>query len=219
VIYDESQGVTDLAVKLIMLAQMRLIGISEMRKEQSEQITTQLIRTVAKEELAMVEPMITALRENDTVKAAKFDDLRSLNEHVGLVLGRAIGGEGARDSIEVPPAAAPAPTPPLASMEVVILTSLIGMGVAEDIARVLVAEAVANSPISDPLTVMQTITSTLKQSPPVVKPPKRKKVPVDELPDDDLRLIVAKGKQENVAAYDALLAAGVVRPPILDFAA
>lgn len=216
-IYDESQGVTDLAVKLVMLAQMRLIGISEMRKGQSEQITTELIRIVAKEELAMVAPMITALRENDTAKAAKFDDLRSLNEHVGLVLSRAIGG-GAQDSVEAPTPAATAAAPASASMEVVLLTSLTGMGVADDVAKALVAEAVANNPSGDPLTLMQTITATLKASPPAVKPPKPKKVPVDELPDDDLRRIVANGKQAGAAAYDALLAAGVVRPPMLDFA-
>ena len=104
-------------------------------------------------------------------------------------------------------------------MEAVLLTSLKGMGVAEDVAKALVAEAVANNPSGDPLTLMQTITATLKASPPVVKPPKPKKVPVDELPDDDLRRIVANGKQAGAAAYDALLAAGVVRPPMLDFAA
>ena len=218
-IYDESQGVADLAVKLVMLAQMRLVGISEMRKGQSEKITTELIRVVAKEELAMVAPMITALRENDTVKAAKFDDLRSLNEHVGLVLSRAIGGGRAQDSVEAPPPAATAAAPASACMEAVLLTSLTEMGVAEDVAKALVAEAVANNPSGDPLTLMQTITATLKASPPVVKPPKPKKVPVDELPDEDLRRIVANGKQAGAAAYDALLAAGVVRPPMLDFAA
>ena len=217
-IYDESQGVADLAVKLVMLAQVRMVGISEMRKGQSEQITTGLIRTVAKEELAMVAPMITALRENDTVMAAKFDDLRSLNKHVGLLLSREIGG-GAHNSVEVPPPAATATAPASASMEEVLLTSLTGMGVAEDVSKALVAEAVANNPSGDPLTLMQTITATLKKSPPVVKPPKPKKVLVDELPDDDLRRIVANGKQAGAAAYDALLAAGVVRPPMLDFAA
>jgi len=218
-IYDESQGVADLAVKLVMLAQMRLAGISEMRKGQSEQITTELIRIVAKEELAMVSPMITALRENDKAKAAKFDDLHSLNEHVGLVLSRAVGSGGAQERFEVPTPAVTVAAPALVSVEGVLLTSLTGMGVAEDVAKALMAEAVANNPSGDPLTLMQTITATLKASPPAVKPPKPKKMPVDELPDDDLRRIVANGKTAGAAAYDTLLAAGVVRPPMLDFAA
>lgn len=167
----------------------------------------------------MVSPMITALRENDKAKAAKFDDLHSLNEHVGLVLSRAVGSGGAQDRFEAPTPAVTVAAPALASVEGVLLTSLTGMGVAEDVAKALMAEAVANNPSGDPLTLMQTITATFKASPPAVKPPKPKKVPVDELPDDDLRRIVANGKKAGAAAYDALLAAGVVRPPMLDFAA
>ena len=63
------------------------------------------------------------------------------------------------------------------------------------------------------------IVSTLKASPPKVRPPKPKPPLVDELPEDDLRRLVVAGMKNQQSAYEALLAAGVVRPPMMDFAA
>ena len=90
---------------------------------------------------------------------------------------------------------------------------------ADDVAKALLSEAVAKNPSGDPILLMQWIVGTLTASPPKVTKPKPKAPPVDQLPEDDLRRLVAAGKQDNKSAYDALLAAGVVRPPLLDFAA
>lgn len=219
-LYDESQGVADLAVKLFMLAQLRLVGISEVGRGEPEILTAELIRQVAKEEFSLVAPMIEALREGDSVKLHKFDDLRSLNDHIGLVLSRAIGGSqeppaDAGMSVPVTDAGSPATQP----IDAALLASLKSMGVAEDVAKALVGEAVAKNPSDDPLLLMKQIVSTLTASPPQLKPPKPRAPSEDELPADDLRRLVAAGKQSNQPAYDALLAAGVVRSPMMDFAA
>ncbi len=218
-LYDESQGVADLAVKLFMLAQLRLVGISEVRKGKPETLTPDLIRKVAKEEFSLVAPMIEALRENDVVKLNKYDDLRSLNDHIGMVLSRAVGGTSESINVDMPPPSADAESPTSQAMDAVLLASLKGMGVAEDVAKALVDEAVAKNPSGDPLLLMQQIVATLTASPPKVTKPKPKAPPVEELPEDDLRRLVTAGKQDNKSAYDVLLAAGVVRPPMLDFAA
>lgn len=218
-LYDESQGVADLAVKLFMLAQLRLVGISEVRKGKPETLTPDLIRKVAKEEFSLVAPMIEALRENDVVKLNKYDDLRSLNDHIGMVLSRAVGGTSESINVDMPPPSADAESPTSQAMDAVLLASLKGMGVAEDVAKALVDEAVAKNPSGDPLLLMQQIAATLTASPPKVRKPKPKAPPVEELPEDDLRRLVTAGKQDNKSAYDVLLAAGVVRPPMLDFAA
>lgn len=219
-IYDESQGVADLAVKLFMLAQLRLVGISEVGRGEPEILTAELFRQVAKEEFSLVAPMIEALREGDSVKLNKFDDLRSFNDHIGLVLSRAIGGSpeppaDAGTSVPVTDAGSPATQP----IDAALLASLKSMGVAEDVAKALVDEAVAKNPSGDPLLLMKQIVSTLTASPPQLKPPKSKAPSEDELPADDLRRLVAAGKQSNQSAYDALLEAGVVRSPMMDFAA
>ncbi|WP_313498369.1 ATP-binding protein [Pseudoxanthomonas mexicana] len=219
-IYDESQGVADLAVKLFMLAQLRLVGISEMRKGMSELLTPALIRTVAKEEFAMVAPMIQALRTNDPQDLKRYDDLRSLSDHIGVVLGRALNGYAPETTAASPPAfpdAAPAASH--ASIDVLLLSSLTSLGVAEDVARQLVREALAKEPSADPLMLMGRMAATLAASPPKLKRSKAKPSSTPELPRDDLRRLVQAGRENGQSAYQALLEAGVVRPPMLDFAA
>jgi hypothetical protein len=88
------------------------------------------------------------------------------------------------------------------------------MGVASDVTGLLVDEAVARNPSGDVMQLMNDITAALSKSPPVVKPPKPKPQPADTWPDDDLRRIVASGKEKNQSAHAALLAAGVVRSPL-----
>lgn len=219
-IYDESQGVADLAVKLFMLAQLRLVGISEMRKGMSELLTPALIRTVAKEEFAMVAPMIQALRTNDTQDLKKYDDLRSLSDHIGIVLGRALNGYAAETTAASTPAfPGAAPAASHASIDELLLSSLTSLGVAEDVARQLVREALAKEPSGDPLMLMGRMAATLAASPPKLKRSKAKPSSIPELPQDDLRRLVQAGRKNGQPAYQALLEAGVVRPPMLDFAA
>ena len=110
-------------------------------------------------------------------------------------------------------------SPATQPIDAALLASLKSMGVVEDVAKALVDEAVAKNPSGDPLLLMKQIVSTLTASPPQLKPPKPKAPSEDELPADDLRRLVAAGKQSNQSAYDALLAAGVVRSPMMDFAA
>lgn len=218
-VYDESQGVADLAVKLFMLAQLRLVGISEVRANQSETLTPALIRRVAKEEFSIVAPMVEALRDNDVVKLSRYDDLRSLGDHINLVLMRGLHEKGSMDfEGDIPVTNPNAGTPSSAPLADQVLASLLGMGIAEDVAHVLVDEAVANNPTSDVLNLVADIVATLRKNPPKVKKPKPRPVPADAWPEDDLRRIVEAGKTPRQTAHEALFAAGVVRSP-LDLAA
>lgn len=70
VLYDESQGIIDIAVKLYQLAQWRIIG------EEDERITTQLIRQVADESLQLARPVIEALKLRDIDKLKTIEDVR-----------------------------------------------------------------------------------------------------------------------------------------------
>ncbi|AKA71487.1 ATP-binding protein [Clostridium scatologenes] len=72
VFYDNCQGITAVAVNLFILAQERALSDGE------EKITTKLLRTTAKEDLAMLQPMIKALRNNNQFEIMKYEDI-SLN--------------------------------------------------------------------------------------------------------------------------------------------
>lgn len=72
VMYDESQGIADIAIKLYVLTQIRVM----MRR--SERITAAILRKTARERLPFVQPFLSALRTNDLFRLEHdetFDDL------------------------------------------------------------------------------------------------------------------------------------------------
>jgi hypothetical protein len=68
-LYDKSQGITDIVVKLFMLAQYRAIitGV--------EKITKGIIKSVARDYLKPIELMIDALRRNDEEELIEYGDI------------------------------------------------------------------------------------------------------------------------------------------------
>ncbi|MFZ3590325.1 ATP-binding protein [Bacillus sp. DJP31] len=71
-IYDESQGIIDIAVKLYKLAQWRVIG------EDYERITVSIIKQVAKDSLRLVRPMLEALRNGRTEDLKLIPDVQPM---------------------------------------------------------------------------------------------------------------------------------------------
>ncbi|WP_243447364.1 ATP-binding protein [Clostridium tetani] len=69
VFYDECQGITAVAVNLFILAQERALS------EEKEKITLNILRTTAKEDLHMIQPMIKALRNNNMLEVMKYEDI------------------------------------------------------------------------------------------------------------------------------------------------
>jgi hypothetical protein len=69
--YELSQGIIDIAVKLYMLAQWQAIEDGN----DNEKITAALLETVAEQHLQLIKPMLKALRRNDPEALAKIDDL------------------------------------------------------------------------------------------------------------------------------------------------
>ncbi len=69
-LYDVSQGITDLAVKVYMLAQVRAITRGD-----DESISDALIRSVAYDSLRLANPILEALRTGDILQLQKVDDV------------------------------------------------------------------------------------------------------------------------------------------------
>jgi len=68
--YDLSQGVLDVVVKLFVLAQLRAIA------NKKERVTVGILKSVYKQELKPVHPMLDALRSGDADKIVKYSDMR-----------------------------------------------------------------------------------------------------------------------------------------------
>ncbi|QSO48420.1 ATP-binding protein [Alicyclobacillus mengziensis] len=71
--FEETQGISDLVIKLYLYVQQYSI------ERGLEVITPDIIRRVAKENFRLMKPMIDALKTGNPYKIAQFDDLRMLD--------------------------------------------------------------------------------------------------------------------------------------------
>lgn len=217
VLYEESQGILDIVVKLFMLAQLRVISIGDARHG-PEILTTKLFQKIAREDFQIVRPMLEALRANDIKALMRWDDLLPLHAHISQILASALAMP-ASDVVREPVVDAPVDVQKDEKTDV-IQTALRSLGVADDVALVLISEAKALHPSADPLLLMAVISERLTKRSPPVRKPKPPKPPADMTPlAQDLRHIVDMGKKAGHSGYESLLAAGLVKPPLLDIAA
>lgn len=72
-IYEESQGILDIAIKLFMLSQVRAISTG------TEKISKKIIQQVAKDSLRLVKPMLDALKSGIPSEIAKYEDIRPID--------------------------------------------------------------------------------------------------------------------------------------------
>jgi len=73
ILYNESQGIIDIAVKLYAMAQIKAIA------DGTELVTVKGIKEVAAEKLRLVKPMLDALRSGDMKKILQFEDIRPIS--------------------------------------------------------------------------------------------------------------------------------------------
>ena len=72
-LYYETQGITDFAIKVYMLAQIRAITTGR------EQVTEAIIRSVAKDCLCLATPVLSALKTGDKVELQKYEDVHVID--------------------------------------------------------------------------------------------------------------------------------------------
>lgn len=73
VLYEESQGIVDIAVKLFSLAQSRAIETG------NEKITPNVLIKVGKEDLKLVQPMLNALKTGIESEIIKYEDITPMD--------------------------------------------------------------------------------------------------------------------------------------------
>ena len=72
-LYNESQGIVDIAVKLYAMVQIRAVALG------TEYFSPSDFRTVAKESFGLAKPMLDALRSGDSKKINMYGDIASVN--------------------------------------------------------------------------------------------------------------------------------------------
>ncbi|MFS0752622.1 ATP-binding protein [Oceanobacillus sp. 1P07AA] len=72
-IYEETQGISDLVVKLFVYSQQLAIENGE------EEVSINIIKKVAKDKFKLLQPMLEAIRSGNPHKIAKYEDIRRIN--------------------------------------------------------------------------------------------------------------------------------------------
>jgi len=72
-LYEESQGITDIAIKIYAMVQIRAIGLG------NETFSPSDLHIVAQEKLGLVKPMLDALRSGDKKKINMYGDIASIS--------------------------------------------------------------------------------------------------------------------------------------------
>jgi hypothetical protein len=227
VLYDESQGIIDIAIKLFMLAQMKAIRLRLIRKR-PERLDAQLFRQVAKEDFRLIRPMIEALRQNDLDALRRYDDLLPFHEHLQQVFESSLGGGSGR--IETSPLAETPPNDRADGKESTgdsvpeqVRAALSSLGLAPDVAELMIKEAIAADPSCDPLHLIGIISEKLRGQQGKVPTKKlaraAKPTQAKELAPEDLRRVAEEARQSKMDVHGALLQAGAIKPPLQDLAA
>ena len=134
-LYDESQGIIDIAVKLYAMAQMKVIA------DKTEVITAKDIKEVAAVKYQPVQRMLDALRSGDTRKLAQYEDITPI---------------GIEDYIAAQSARIAASAPSFSkdeamSLEEQAVLQLVEMDFPSKVARSSVRKAIGKSAIGQPL--------------------------------------------------------------------
>jgi len=156
-LYELTQGVPDIVVKLFCLAQARTLLLAESLED--EVLSPELLEQVFEDEFSIVKPMLDALRTGNRRKIEECNDLifpkfessmiNAMDKLVSKPLEKTRTVEmGEANETSIANAA---------------IETIVSMGIAEDIAQPLVTDALARKPDLKLIQVIQMATTALTQ--------------------------------------------------------
>lgn len=210
-LYEETQGILDLAVKLFMLTQFYVLDLAAESPGRygEEQITPKLIRRVARVHFKLLEPMLSALKRGDKNAAAIDSDLQTFRDRIAAALAHVSSGLNERGATLPARSEKPAAIGTADSVQVAI-EALALFGVSPDIAEQLVRDAKMRTQSQDALvlvnaalaeTKMGSAKDSLSAGPARSGQRRGMKPPLEE---DDVRAITSKARLKEKLAWEAL---------------
>lgn len=210
VMYEESQGITDIAVKLYAMSQTRAIISGK------EEITPDLIKEVASENLRLVKPMLDALKTGDIRKIAKYEDISTVDtDFLGFI-------ERERQTIDLEmKIEALKRTQRKKEQEVKIskkeevVLKLLGLNIEADVAQDIVQKILEED---DKLEVNEIVIKAIQEISGYRK--KKGKVRsrnIETVNEKDIRVIVEQGRKNSLSGYESLKEKGIIKEYNDDF--
>lgn len=207
-LYDLSQGITDIAVKIFVMAQIRAMSTGK------ETLSASLFRQVAKENLQLVQPMIDALRSGDLRKVAQYEDIRPID--LGQFMEKESSSIRVSEKIKELQVAKKKQTERQAlSIEEESIVKLVELEIPPGIAKRLVKKVMEGK---GTLTVPAVVKTALALHAQAVteQTDKRSTSQGQAVTQGDIRILVADGKKRGLTAYQALKDNGIIRPTSSD---
>lgn len=204
-LYEQSQGIVDIAVKLFVLSQGRAIETGK------ETITPAMIRKVASDDLKLVQPMLRALRSGLTREIEKYEDIMPMDiedylQHRQSKIDLKATIQKKKEK------QAEARQKQESSMLEKVITALIGLDVDPGVAEKVTTKALKQFPEVSQAALMQSALGLLEEQ---KKPAKKKK---RQYSTNELQKTVEEGKKQKQSAYESLNEAGYIKAPLDEFA-
>ncbi|KAB2499793.1 ATP-binding protein [Bacillus cereus] len=205
IIYEESQGIVDIAVKLFVLAQGRAIetGI--------EKISVELIKKVNKEDLKLVQPMLKALKSGLEAEIAQYEDIIPLDIQDYMLNKMPVIDMKAQIQAKKEKIAKERLKKEPTKLEKIIL-SLINLDVNERDAEQTAKYVLGKFPSFNIADLMKEALHYIGE-----RENKRKKIKTEAVDENVLQLIINNGRKTKISAYEALNAKGYIKSPLEDY--
>lgn len=205
IFYDESGGITDIAIKLFVMVQVKAISSGK------EEITSALIRKVAKENLQLIQPMIRALRSGDIKAISKYEDITSID--IGGFINQEFATVSMNDKIkEIQRAKKNQRINRKENVKEQAILKLIELDIEPAEAKKYVASAIEQQ--GEELDIKEIVKEAFRLSinieesvPKRIKKPKKSEFKNKQ----DLRLVVAEGRERDLSAYESLKEQGIIK--------
>ena len=189
VLYEESQGILDIAVKLYAFAQAKVIG------DGTEQVTAAAIREAAAVKLKLLKKYLDAIRSGDVKKMAQYDDIMpiTVEDYIAAQFGRVMSDVDYGSAAEL-------------TLEEQAVIKLLGLDIPAKVAQSAVRKAISKATVGQPVAVVANKAVRIALN---MDSGKSELEAVDQI--SDLR------KSVGISAYDGLKESGIIAPSEDDF--
>lgn len=212
-LYEESQGIVDIAVKLYAMAQIQAIATRK------EIVTPKLIREVSEKNLRLVRPMLLALKSGNIKEINKYADISPVD--IDSFCDEQLSIITLNSKIENIPEREPFKIDSDKLFEEAVI-QLIAYDVKIETAKSAVKKVLdtgdnfSGTDVVVKESLRLILRDELKDKQVADNVVKLKK---DQKDKDDLRLLIDKGRKNKKSAHEALKEVGVIKCPVEEFIA
>ncbi|PKR78151.1 transposase [Halalkalibacillus sediminis] len=207
ILYEESQGIKDIAIKIYMIAQTNAIVTG------LETITEPLIRSIINNELSIVKPMIDALKKGDINRLLLYDDLNPFD--VENYINEQIEYENIKEKMRSKAIDEQKKVQnENRSISAKVIMSLVNLGIEPEIAEQTTESIIKKKKNYKETELMQVVLSQVEKKKEETREPTNKDKKGLEC---RLKSVIENGRNQKQTAYESLLEKGYIASPSEDF--